>query len=187
VTRGEKALIVLGDSGNGKTTSSYLATRLGLEFYSDGAAFLDMDKGRLRVWGGFSPASFPAEASGYLPDLRTEARPFHYRDLTFLYLENGTSIRSNGHPVIPIACVYLERGVASTPRLTAISPLKSLARLEGLLSFRDDKRFALQHVAALRSLAQVPAYHLAYPEDPAVASTFLRHLLNIHDSLEARR
>lgn len=187
VTSGEKAIVVLGDSGNGKTTSSYLATRLGLEFYSDGAAFLDLDRGRLRLWGGFSPASFAASASTYLSELETEARPFHYRDMTFLYLENGTSIRSNGHPVIPIAYVYLERGAATTPRLTALHSVKSLQRLESLLSFRDDPRFALLHVTALRALAQVPSYHLAYGQDPAVASTFLRHLLNVHDSLETPR
>ena len=187
VRSGEKAVVVLGDSGNGKTTSSYLATRLGLEFYSDGAAFLDLDQGRLRLWGGFSPASFAADATAHLPELRNDARPFHYRDMMFWYLERGTSIRANGHPVTPIACVYLERGVAATPRLTALHSVKSLERLENLLSFRDNPRFALQHVAALRALAQVPSYHLAYAQDPAVAATFLRHLLNVHDSLETPR
>jgi len=184
VTMGEKGLLVLGEPNNGKTTSSYLTARLGLNFYSDGPVFLDLDDGPLRLWGGFLPAAFRTESSKFLPELQGVGRPFHYRDLTFLYVEEGTSIPSNGYPVIPVSCVFLERGVASTPRLTPLNHLKSCRRLEESLPFKDDERFEAQHAAALSALARVPAYHLTYGADPAVAATFLRNILTVHNSLE---
>ena len=184
VTMGEQGLLVLGEPNNGKTTSSYLTERLGLKFHSDGAVFLDLDDGRLRVWGDFSPAAFRMESSEFLPELRSIGRPFHYRDLTFLYVQEGTSIPSNGYPVIPISCVFLERGVANTPRLTPLNSVKSSERLEEMHAFKDDDRFEAQHSAALRALAGVPAYQLTYGNDPAVAATFMRNILTVHTSLE---
>jgi len=149
--------------------------------------FLDLDDGKLRAWGDFSPALFRVETSEFLPELRISGRPFHYRDLTFLYMEEGTSIPSNGHPVIPVACVFLERGVAGAPRLAPLNYAKSSKRLEESLSLRDDERFDTQQSAALSALARVPAYHLAYGTDPAVAATFLRNILTVHVSLEVTR
>lgn len=187
VAMGDKALLVLGDANNGKTTASYLTARLGSKFHSDGSVFLDWYEGRLLTWGDFSPAVFRLESAKFLPELLSIGRPFHYRDCTFLYVEEGTSIRANGHPVTPVACVFLERGAASTPRLTPLGSLKSQERLEAIRSFRDDEPLEAQHCLALRALAQVPAYQLAYGNDPAVAATFLRNILTVHSSLEAAR
>lgn len=149
VTIGEKALLVLGRPNNGKTTSSYLTVRLGLEFYSDRVVFLDLDDGRLRAWGNFTPALFRTETSKFLPELQVKGRPFHYRDMTFLCVDEGTAIPSNGHPVIPVSCVFLERGAASVPRLTPLNHAESLQRLKESLPFRDDERFESQQSAAL--------------------------------------
>lgn len=187
VTMGEKGLLVLGMPNNGKTTSSYLAAKRGLDFYSDRAVFLDLDGGRLRVWGDFSPASFRVETCEFLPELRVSGRPFHYRDLTLWYVEEGTSIRSNGNPVIPVSCVFLERGTASSPRLTPLNSLESSQRLEDSLSFRDDECFETQQSAAFSALAQVPACRLAYGNDPASAAPFFRNLLVVCDMLEGNR
>lgn len=187
VTLGEKAVLVLGMPNNGKTTSSYLAAKRGLDFYSDRAVFLDLDDGTLRVWGDFSPASFREETSQFLPELRKSGRPFHYRELTFLYVEEGTSIRSNGHPVVPVSCVFLERGAASAPRLTSLNSAESSRRLEKSLSFRDDERFETQRCAAFSALARVPACRLAYGNDPAVVAPFFRSLLLICDCWEGNR
>jgi len=184
---GEKGLLVLGMPNNGKTTSSYLAAKQGLDFYSDRAVFLDLDDGRLRVWGDFSPASFRVETSEFLPELRIIGRPFQYCDSTFWYVEEGTSIRSNGHPVIPVSCIFLERGGASAPRLTPLNYAESYQRLGASLSFLDDERFETQQSAAFSALARVPACRLAYGNDPAVAAPFFRNLLVVCDLLEGNR
>jgi hypothetical protein len=146
-----------------------------------------MEGGTLHVWGDFAPASFRMETSEYLPELRKSGRTFLYRDLTFLYVEEGTSIRSNGHPVIPVSCVFLERGGTSAPRLTPLNSAESSRRLEQSVSFRDDERFAAQRSAAFAALARVPACRLAYGNDPAVAAPFFRNLLLICDSWEGNR
>ena len=184
VTIRDKGLLVMGKPNHGKTTSSYLAQRLGLDFYSDASVFLDLEDGRLRLWGDFSPAFFRTDSIAYLPDLDRVGRPYHYRDLKFLYVEEGTSISCNGHPITPVACVFLERGAPGNPRLTHLSHSDSRRRLDGSVSFCDDECFEGQHSAALSSLARVPAYHLAYGPDPGVAATFLRNILMVHSSLE---
>lgn len=184
VTVGRKGVVVLGKPNNGKTTSSYLTARLGLEFYSDGAVFLDLDDGRLRLWGDFSPASFRPETARFLPSLFSVGREFRYRDMTFLYVDGGTSIPFNGYPIVPVACVFLERGVQGTPRLTPLDRVRFSQELEDNLPFRDDERFENQTSAALSALSHVPAYHLTYGPDPGVAATFLRNILMIHKTLE---
>jgi len=102
-------------------------------------------------------------------------------------VEEGTSIRSNGNPVIPVSCVFLERGGASAPRLTPLNSVESFRRLEESVPFRDDQRFEAQRSAAFTALARVPACRLAYGNDPAVAAPFFRNLLLICDSWEGNR
>jgi energy-coupling factor transporter ATP-binding protein EcfA2 len=177
VTNDEKALLVLGMPNNGKTTSSYLASKLGLEFYSDRAVFLDLAQDGLRAWADFAPAAFRMETSGFLPELLSLGRPFHYLDLAFLYVEASTSIPSNGDPVIPFSCVFLERGAAKKARLTCLSPAESYRRLKQYLPFEDDECFEVQHSATLSALAHLPAHVLAYGDDPAEAAIFFPRLL----------
>lgn len=177
VTKGEKGLLVFGMPNNGKTTSSYLATRLGLDFYADRAVFLDRSRGSLRVWGDFSPAAFRVQTEEFLPELRFLGLPFRYRDQCFLYVDEGTSIECNGYPVVPVACAYLERGATRSPSLSPLSRMESRQRLEQNIPFKDDERFAAQESAALSELARVPAYHLAYGNDPAEAAAFFPGLL----------
>ncbi len=59
-------------------------------------------------------------------------------------------------------------------------------RLRESLPFKEDERFEPQRAAILRALAELPAYRLAYGNDPTVAVVFYRSLLNAHDLLEAR-
>jgi hypothetical protein len=185
VTLGGQALVILGKPNSGKTTSSYLAARLELEFYSDASVFLDLEADGLRLWGDFSPASFRPETIEFLPELRDDGQPFHYRDMTFLYVEKGTAISGNGYPVTPVACVFLERGTATSPRLTSIGHAACREALQESLSFRDDQCFAARHAATLYALARLPAYRLSYKSDPAVAATFFKNILEVHRSLEA--
>ncbi|MBO0910450.1 MAG: hypothetical protein J2P13_01550 [Acidobacteria bacterium] len=187
VRMGDKGLLVLGRPNNGKTTSSYLAAALGLEFYSDRAVFLDFDHGVLRAWADFSPAAFRMGTTEFHPELKTLGHAFHCFDCSFLYLEESTAIRSNGKPVIPAACVFLERGAAKTPQLKPLHPEESNERLAEYLPFQDEECFEEQHSRALSALAQVPALSLAYGEDPAEAAEFFPSLLVDPHRLSASR
>ena len=58
-----------------------------MEFHADQAVFLEFESGSLRAWGEFWPAAFRPETAPYLPELSALARPFHYRDRSFLCMD----------------------------------------------------------------------------------------------------
>jgi len=179
-----KALLIFGPPGSGKTTATYLAGKLGLEFYSDQASFLDLRLGRLQVWGQFWPAAFREDTVQHLPELASATRSFSYGNLIFLCLFNRPIHPSLPRAALPVSCVFLEREETIVPQLIPMGPREREDRLSDSLSFRDDVRFRLQYEMALRSLGRLPMYRLPYGRDPAVAATFLRNILMIHESLE---
>lgn len=176
VASGGRGLLIFGSSRSGKTTSSYLATRLGLEFHDDQAVLLDLEAGALRAWRGCWPAAFRSDAKRFAPELDAVTQPFPYGDETFLYL-NGQAADSHPPFVIPACSVFLEREAAAPARLRRLARAEYLPRLGGCLLFKDDPRFESQQAAALAALARLPAYHLAYGSDPADAAAFFPALL----------
>jgi hypothetical protein len=182
-----KALLILGPPRSGKTTSTYLAGKLGLEFHSDEACFLDLQPDGLRAWGQFWPAAFREDSVQFLPELASSTRSFRYGDLTFLCFEKHPFQGPLGRAVTPIGCVFLERQVASVPQLIPLASSEREERLGDCLSLKDDERFAPQCARTLHAFGNVPAYRLPYGNDPGEAATFLRSILMIHNSLEATR
>jgi hypothetical protein len=182
-----RALLVMGPPHSGKTTSTYLAGKLGLEFHADQASFLDFQPDGLRVWGQFWPAAFRPDSVKFLPELKTSTGSFTYGDLTFLCFARHPFQASRARAVIPVGCVFLERHAASVPYLIPLAPAEREDRLSTCLSFQDEARFAPQITRALSEIGKLPAYRLPYGDDPAVAATFLRSILTVHHSLETTR
>ena len=182
-----RALLVIGPPHSGKTTSTYLAGKLGLEFHADQASFLDLQPEGLRVWGQFWPAAFRPDSVKFLPELETSTGSFTYGDLTFLCFARHPFQASRARPVTPVGCVFLERQAANVPYLIPLAQAERDDRLGNCLSFQDDARFAPQFASALGELGKLPAYRLPYGDDPAVAATFLRSILMVHHSLETTR
>ena len=182
-----RALLVFGAPRSGKTTSTYLAGKLGLEFHADQASYLDLQRDELRVWGQFWPAAFRQETVQFLPELESSTRSFTYGNLTFLCFAKHPFSAPRARAVIPVGCVFLERQTANVPYLIPMAPSDREDRLNNSLAFQDDSRYAPQYAGALRELSKLPAYRLAYGNDPAVAATFLRSILMVHTSLEAGR
>ena len=177
VALGGKGLLVFGPPNSGKTTSSYLAARQGLEFHADQTVFLEAEPGKLLAWGDFLPAAFRLEALQFLPELEAQSRPFRYRDLTFLYMDKKRLESPHARPVIPQSCVFLERHAAPVPRLTPLSRADFCRLLAGSNPFKDDQQFEGQRSAVLRRLRELPAYRLAYGADPGGAAAFYRNIL----------
>jgi hypothetical protein len=182
-----RALLVLGPPRSGKTTSTYLAGKLGLEFHADQASFLDLQRDGLRVWGQFWPAAFREDTVQFLPELKSSTRSFTYGNLTFLCFSKHPFQTPQARAVVPVGCVFLERRNATAPQLIPMGSAEREDRLSDCLSFKDDVRFRSQYASALRALGKLPAYRLPYGNDPAVAATFLRSILMVHNSLEATR
>jgi hypothetical protein len=177
VSLGNNGLLVFGPHNSGKTTASYIATKLGLGFYADEGVFGEIEEDAIRVWGGFWPAAFRPDALQFFPELRKSARPFSYCHFTFHHLEKhhfqATQVRS----VIPVGCVFLERRAGARLTLSQIPRAELPGRIAENVLFKDDDRFAKERATAFRLLESLPAYQLLYDGDPSVVAHFLQKLL----------
>jgi hypothetical protein len=185
VALGQRGLLVFGPPNSGKTTASYVATKLGLEFHADEGVFLEFEAGNLLAWGGFWPMAFRPDTLEFLPELQSCARLFSYLDFRFYHVEKPPLRSARARPVIPVCCVFLEREATTvTPCLSPLSSIELSQRLADNELFKDDDRFAQQHAAVFNALESLPTYHLRYGCDPAVAAVFLRDLLIRHEPLK---
>jgi len=175
VGKGANGVLVFGSPNSGKTTTSYLAARRGLEFHADQAAFVEMHDGKVRVWGDLLPAIFRPESLEFLPELRTSAREFSYPDLRVHYLSKRPFQAATAHPVAPLCCVFLDRH-SSESRMLPISRAEFKRRFADNMLFNEDQSFDVQSATVLEALSAVPAYQLTY-RDPEMATTVLCDLL----------
>lgn len=180
-----KGLLIFGPPRSGKTTATYLAGKLGLDFLSDQVTSLGLEGGDLRAWGQFWPAVFRSETLERLPELHSRTQPFRYSDLTLWALHSSALRVVESRGVKPVSCVFLEREAASSPRLTPLDHVEYLSRLKESHPYKDYEQFESQRVAVVHALGSLPAYRLAYGSDPATATTFFRSLLKAQHLLEA--
>jgi hypothetical protein len=174
---GEKGLLIFGPPNSGKTTVSYLAATLGLEFHADQAVFLEMEAGNVRVWGDLLPAIFRPESLQFFPELEAATRRFSYPGLTVCYLPKRPFQAPKAHSVAPVGCVFLDRHAATVPTLSPIARPDLSRRLAANMLFKDYDLLALQSATLLPAFEKLPAYHLAYGSDPATATVMVRKLL----------
>ena len=166
-----------GQPNSGKTTASYLAAKLGLEFHADQAVFLEIEAGYLRVWGDLLPAIFRPESLQFLPELQAATRRFTYPDLTVCYLPKRRFQASKAHSVLPICCVFLERQAAVVPLLSPMARLDLSRRLGESSLFKDSDSSAQPSALTFQALEQLPAYRLAYGSNPAAAAVLIHKML----------
>jgi hypothetical protein len=180
VARGRNGLLLFGPPDSGKSTASYWGKKLGLEFHSDQATFLELDSGIVYAWGDFWPAAFRPETKEFLPELCGLARPFRYRDRTFLCVDKTVLSGVNRGSVIPAACIFLERRAAAHPRLIPLAQWEVPGQSFSDAGSQED------HRTILSLLGRVPAYRLLYADDPSIAARFFRSVLDAHELMEQR-
>jgi hypothetical protein len=173
----DRGVLVFGPPNSGKTTASYLAAKLGMEFHADQLVFLDMSGRRLHVWGDPSPAVFRPQTLDFLPDLRESVYFSTYVDLSFYYFDKSALQSHWARPVIPVCSLFLDRSTSPEPQLTQISPEDAASRLRDCMLFEEDSRFDAQVEEAISALAAKPAYDLKYDSNPKTAATFIRKML----------
>jgi hypothetical protein len=175
-----KALLIFGPPRSGKTTSTYLAGRLGLEVHADQVTYLELKRNGLHAWGQFWPAAFRPETIQFLPELSAVTRPLSGQGFTLLCLSGNQSGCSQARGVVPVAGILLERRTTSTPRLIRLSHPESSSSVKEIVPFRDDKRFESRRSAILSIVVRLPVYRLCFGPDPADAAPFFRELLTTH-------
>ena len=172
-----RGLLVFGSPRSGKTTAGYWARKMGLEFHADQVTCLELVSGEPRAWGQFWPIAFRPETLQFLPEIERLARPFRYRDLNLLCLDNSMFLPPEASSVLPVACVFLDRCAAHSPRLTHMDEEELAPLLFCSLPFIENRRFEHQRREVVRRLAELPAYHLAYAADPRSAAELFPTLL----------
>lgn len=177
VGQGSRCMLVFGPPRSGKTTSSYLATKHGLQFHGDQNTFLELRGSALTCWGQPWPAAFRPEAPEYLPELGALTRRFICGDMEFLCLDLGDGHASVNHRLTPLGSVFLERESAKPAKLIRMDSDDTLQRLRANVAFQEDASFDSQTTAVLSSLSQLPAYRLLYGSDPAEAAVVISDLV----------
>jgi hypothetical protein len=187
VARGQRGVLLLGSPNNGKTSASYVAETLGLDFHADDGVFLEIDSQVLRGWGGFWPATFRPEALHFFPELGDRARPCVHQDFVLYYMERRRMGNTSCSWIQPHCCLLLERQSSMVPSLSRIAR-SDLARLlaESVL-FKEDDCFIEQQSKVLRALETLPAYVLRYGSDPTIAAATVRDLLAAEDHTDPGR
>jgi len=178
VAFGRKGLLVFGTPNCGKTSASYLATKIGLEFYADEGVFAEIQDGKVRAWSGFWPAVFRPAGLEFYPELQGRTQPLYYRDSIFHHLSIERIRSAQTQPVTPTACVFLERRSSGSARVSKINPDEFRRLLLETLLFQEDERFSEQHARVLAEIANVPAYRFTYASDPAAAADFFLDVLH---------
>lgn len=173
----DRAVLVFGPPNSGKTTASYLAAKLGMEFHADQVVFLDATEGNICAWGDPFPAVFRPETLEFLPELRQNARHSSYNDLSFCYYDKSPMQPIHARCVTPVCSLFLDRGGVRDIELRRLTAEDAVSRLRDCMLFDEDGRFDEQILAALTLLAQKPAYELRYGSDPKDAAQVIAELL----------
>ncbi|MGH9436976.1 MAG: hypothetical protein ACRD22_03550 [Terriglobia bacterium] len=181
VARGGAGLLIFGPSNSGKTVSSFLASRLGLEFHADQAVFLEANTDGLRAWGEFWPTLFYEGAEAFLPELPAITKRFHCQGRTCFHLEKlapATGSRS----VSPVACVFLERHNSGRHRLIPLQSDEFRKCLHEHGRLWDDASSQCERSTAWNLLGSLPAYHLSYGGDPSIPARLFQRLIEGDES-----
>jgi|SRR5579872_1113884 len=172
-----RGLLVFGSPRSGKTTACYWAGKMGLEFHSDQVTCLELVSGETAAWGQFWPAAFRPETLEFLPEIGSMSRPFRYRDLNLLCVDNRPFLPVQASSVLPVACVFLDRCATDSAQLKRIHKDELTPLLFSSLPFIENRRFEYERGEVVKRLTDLPAYHLAYPADPRLAAELFPTLL----------
>lgn len=173
----DRGVMIFGPPNSGKTTASYIAAKLGLEFHADQVVFMDMKGQVLRAWGDHFPAVFRPETLEFLPEIGHSASRLMYADLSYYCFDKSPLQSRWAEPVTPVGSLFLDRGAACETQLQEMSQQDAASRLQNSILYEDDPRFGTQTLAAVTGLAAKPAYRLRYDTDPKIAATFIEKML----------
>jgi hypothetical protein len=162
-----KGILLLGPPRSGKTTASYLATKLGMRLHADEGVFLELNNDTLSAWSGFWPMVFRKDAQQFFPELQSLAQSFSYHDFAFYHLEKNRFQSPHANPVTPLCSVFLNREASSGVHVSPMTSSQLCDRLSQSLLFDEDEQFHPQQTAALNLLSKVPGYEISYGSDPA--------------------
>lgn len=177
IVRNGCALLLLADSGRGKSTLTYACRVAGFGVLSEDAVFVDLGGGTARLWGSLSSHWLAEDTVAFFPEIA--------RHPVVRRANGKTRIRvpGDGHggaPLLttdaPVAVVVLSRhgGPASLVTMDGDD-------VAGLIE-RDDTegfdQYPAERPAIVAWLRTRPAFRLEIGEDPHAAAAMLRELVD---------
>ena len=181
-----KGLLLFGPSQQGKSAVSRLAARLGLEFHSDQATFIETEKNGIKAWCQCWPAHPQPDTPKSNSEIPAASRLVKGEGGVLVAMEQHALRPVSTRSVAPVLCIFLEPVSSEVPRLSPVHGRESWRRLqeEGMAGVADPG--SRERDAVARALSSLPAYRLAYGRDPGVAAVFLHSMLKAHNLLEAQ-
>ena len=172
----DRAAMIFGPPNSGKTTSSYLAAKMGMKFHADQVVFLDMEKGGLEPGATRFP---PCSALRRCDSCRSWGMPPISRHIPiFLLLLDKTTLQARwAEPILPMYNIFLDRRAGCESELREVTPQETFSRLRESVLFEEDPRFDSQILASISALSEKPSFTLRYDSDPMIAANIINRML----------
>lgn len=163
VARGNRGLLIGGDSGQGKSTLALACLRAGFKFLGDDLCLLGADNIGYSL---YSTTFLKPEARAQWPELGPEALaprfPWEEKTLTYLHPGQAASLASK----VAIAAVLLPGPEGQ--RLSPLTPMQALRRLAPSTLLTGPLTAGKAGLEQLTGLVQSrPCFHLPWSCDPA--------------------
>lgn len=163
VSKNGKGILLIGDSGTGKSTLAYACARAGFTYTSDDTSYLINESKVPRVVGHSHRARFRPSAKALFPELerfgltpRIEGKPSIEVPISELPIEN-TATEANVDLI-----VYLNRNSSATERLIRLPNGTATQRACRELYSAGEVR--AKHERLLQVISDIPTYELQYSD-----------------------
>ena len=182
----DSGLLLVGDSGTGKSTLSLALAQAGLDFLSDDRTLVSEERGKLRAWAFSREMKQRVEAIDHFPALRDVECHEVWKEDSVLRFDPVQVLGVAGVPSCEPRCVvFLEREAGPAFALEGVTPQEAAFQLERGLHQESPDSTERQR-RTIEALAQRRCYRLRYGGDPHTVAGTLRHVFLENGSMEGK-
>jgi len=172
----DAGLMLVGDSGMGKSTLSLALAQTGLDFLSDDRTLVSHDQENLRAWGLSLELKLRSDAADHFPALQGVECPERWNGDSVLRIDPVEFLGVTRVPsCAPRWIVFLERQAEPLFSLEGITPREAMFRLQRDLH-QESPDTAKRQLRTIEALAGRSCYRLRYGGAPHTIAGALRHL-----------
>ena len=182
VAKNEKAVLLVGPSGTGKSTLSIALSKEGFGFISDDRTFCSLDDGDIHVWGLPTRVKLRAEALRWFRELEASHTAEMRNAVAEVWLEPEilNNVRRTQRARLT-STIFLERVDTQEFCLSPLSATEALDRL--MLDLMPELPDAVERrTKTIRGVIERPCWLLRYGGPPqSIARQILSHLVKAEE------